>query len=195
MNQYEIIKLLHKNRNIYIPFGVLIVLIIMIFLKVKSGAEIDGLSVVIRWAWCLFFLWWWIKELLKSKKNNKLKRMWVEIQATITKVENINMLPFIALKSDYKKQNKIFGDEERCYKIFAKNWDDIYESDVIRVTPIVAESILKVVKPWDKIPVYLDSNDHSKYFMDVNIENIEHKAYKIYVQDLVEKENWNKFNS
>lgn len=187
MDLGKIIEILHKNKNIYVPFGALTVLVIMIFGKVKSGADVDGLSVVVRWAWCLFFLWWWIKELLKSKKNDKLKRMWVEIQATITKVENINMLPFITLKSDYKKKYKIFGDDERCYKIFARNWDDIYESDVIRVTPIVAGSILEIIKPWDKIPIYLDYNDHSKYFMDVDIENIEHKSYEIYAQNLVGK--------
>ena len=48
MDLGKIIEILHKNKNIYVPFGALTVLVIMIFGKVKSGADVDGLSVVVR---------------------------------------------------------------------------------------------------------------------------------------------------
>jgi hypothetical protein len=48
------------------------------------------------------------------------------------------------------------------FKIVAQYWDDVFESEDIYT------EIYYILDIWDKIDVYIDDSDHSKYWMDVD---------------------------
>ena len=185
----KLFNLLHDPQYRMLTVSIALPIFMAIIVALNS-VEVDGSSMFIRWLFVVFFLWWWIRDYVKYGNKKKLKSSWIEIKAVVTRIENINKI--------WYKETK-FGDmwdNERCYKIFAKYENKEYESDIFIVTPKVAEVINEVVKPWDKVSIYLDQNDSNKYYMDLNVEKIEIESRKIIWEKEWEKRNATvKFNS
>lgn len=104
----------------------------------------------------LFPLMWvfivvlWIKKVLESAKRKKLKQ---ELMQFGTKIEAIitNIAPTWAEVN-----------HQPWYRITAQYGEDIFVSEEIFA------DIYKILKQWDKIDVYMDYGDHSRYLMDTD---------------------------
>ena len=97
----------------------------------------------------LFTFVFWIKRILDKAKRKRLKEELTQfgskVEATITKIIpywNVNNQPW--------------------YKIEAINMSDVFLSEEIFA------DIDRILSVWDKIDVYLDYGDHSKYWMDTD---------------------------
>ena len=95
-------------------------------------------------------LWFWIKNVVEQNKRKKLKK---ELMQFGIKVEAIVM--------DIK-QTLAAVNHQHWYIITTQYWEDTFVSETIFA------DIYKILKQWDKIDVYLDSGDHSRYWMDTD---------------------------
>lgn len=97
-----------------------------------------------------FVLWFWIKKVIDECKRKKLKQeltqFGIKVEATV-----------ISVSQTWAAVNK-----QEWYRIVAQYLEDTFESENIFA------DIYKILKQWDKIDVYLDSWDHSRYWMDTD---------------------------
>ena len=93
----------------------------------------------------LLMLWYWIK---KEKLRKRLIKNGIKVEATITSIT----------QAWWSQQ--IYN--QKWYTITAKYWDDTF------VSKNVFENTNNIVKGWEKIDVYFDTEDHSKYWMDID---------------------------
>lgn len=143
--------------------------------------------------WLIFWMPWIIMSLIwiiRLKRQNKQKEINHELKQFGTKVE----ATIIAINQCKIKIKNLFGrkfviakgierfDEKLWFRIIAKHWENIFESENIYADIYYALDI------WDKIDVYIDNNDYSKYFID--IDSILEKDYKI--QKITTNKKWKK---
>lgn len=92
----------------------------------------------------------WIYKLRKSKKikelGQELKQFGKKVEATVVDIMYVWNV----------------GEDDSCYKIKAKYLDNEFISEKI------VGNVNFVLKEWDKIDVYLDYWDSSKYWMDID---------------------------
>lgn len=108
------------------------------------------------WIILLFFVSWfvvfltWVKRVLSQsrarKENQELAQFRTKVEATIIDIYQSNV------RFDYKL----------WFTIVAQYWDDVFKSENIYA------DIYYILDIWDKIDVYIDGSDHSKYWMDVD---------------------------
>jgi len=98
--------------------------------------------------WILFFVFW-IKKIVDKNKRKKLKeelsQFGTKVEATITKI-----IPYWNVNN------------QQWYRIEAMNMSDVFLSEEIFA------DIDRILSVWDKIDVYVDYGDHSRYWMDTD---------------------------
>jgi len=120
-----------------------------IFKEEESFVGMLWLILVFFVPWFIIFLVW-VKRVLSQSKVRKEDQELVQFR---TKVE--------ATIIDIYQSNIRF-DKKLWFKIVAQYWDDVFKSDDIYA------DIYYILDIWDKIDVYIDEENHSKYWMDVD---------------------------
>lgn len=112
---------------------------------------LDGLPIVLFFfvPWFIIFLIW----IIRVKRQNKQKKVDQELKQFGTKVE--------ATIVDISQSGINFA-QKLWFKITAEYWENMFISEDIYA------NIYYFLDIWDKIDVYLDNEDHSKYCMDVD---------------------------
>lgn len=137
----------------------------------------------------MFFLPWfiifliWIKRAKGQKKQNKidqeLQQSGMKIEAIIVDINQIEYQSGAGLLSQIVAQvflwfrgtsKSVRFDWKLWFQVTAQYWENTFLSENIY------EDIYYILDIWDKIDVYLDAEDNSKYWMDV--DSILKKNYK-----------------
>ena len=93
----------------------------------------------------------------KTKRKNLKERLeleWIRIIATITKIKPIWIM--------FKFWSSVIMWRWLWFKICAEYKWGKYES------PKIPTNVTKYVKEWDKIPVFIDPQNPTKYYMDID---------------------------
>lgn len=120
------------------------------FVMKKETIFLDRLLwLFILMPWFIIFLAW----IIRVKRQNKQKKVDQELKQFGTKVEAtiVNI-----------RQSNINFAQKLWFKITAEYWENMFISEDIYA------NIYYFLDIWDKIDVYLDNEDHSKYCMDVD---------------------------
>lgn len=163
----DIDSILEKNYKVLKPttnkkWGYLIVCwataLIMSILLVNEK-WFDLLTSLLCFTIAIFLLYFWIKRVIQQKQRKKqaqeLKQFGTKVEATVLLV-----LEMIETANKQIKNNRRILDNN--YRIIAKYNKETFLSNKY------SGDIDKLIKKWDKIDIYLDNSDHSKYYVDVD---------------------------
>ena len=155
---YKVLKPAINKKWIEIIFYWVIVLTMSILFVHEKWFDLINL---IFFAVAILLLWIWIKRVKRQKQrkklNQELKQFGTKVEATVLLVLEMTES---ANKQGYKNENRRILDNS--YRIVAKYNKETFLSNKY------SGNLDKCIKKWDKIYIYLDNMDHSKYYIDVD---------------------------
>jgi len=130
----------------------IVLLLMLIYNSINTWFDVNNNAFVLCWILMVVCFFFWIRNLLK---RTRVKKMGQELTQNGKKIEARVLL---ILRIPYMKYKRL----SYKYKIVAKYMKETFCSEEY------STKLSNVIKKWDEIDVYIDEEDHSKYWMDVD---------------------------
>lgn len=131
-----------------------VLLLLFIYESIHIWFDINNIGFVLCLILIVFCFFFWIRNILKGIKVKNLR------QELIQHGEKVKARVLLILRIPDKNRDHAFLYMK--YKIVAKYMKETFCSEEYSTV------LDKVIWKWDKIDVYIDENDHSRYWMDVD---------------------------